>query len=299
MEEQTMKKIFYISLALLALVSCSKTATETGGGQIRFNMSIGSGATKATASEFEDGDAVSLYAVEYDGVTPLPLQIGGNWINNEKLTFDGIDWSSDRTLYWPEGACDFYAFYPYQTSIEIIDKYPFSVSVDQNSVRTPETLGGYEASDLLWASATNVSHGSGTVNLDFHHMMSKVVVRVIKGDKFEGDIPSDIVAHVYNTVTDCKVDWTNGSVEKDAFGAKRTITMKKISNERFEAVLVPQNIEKRTPLIELTMGGIAYLLEYSLSFRAGYCHYIDLTLNTSPDQEMIEISIDAEQGGWN
>ena len=292
-----MKKLIYISLALFALLSCNKTTPEQSDTQIHFRFSLPS--TKATASEFEDGDAVSLYAVEYDGVSRMPLQIGGNWINNEKLSFDGIDWTSARTLYWADGACDFYAFYPYQASIESIAGSPFSVAVDQNSSRTPEALGGYESSDLLWAYAGNVSHSDGTVELDFHHMMSKVVVRVIKGAKFEGEIPDDIVAHVYNTVTDCKVDWAKGSVEKDAFGAKRTITMKKISNERFEAVLVPQNIEKRTPLIELTMGGIAYLLEYSLSFRAGYCHYVDLTLNTSPDQEMIEIAIDAEEGGWD
>ena len=89
-----------------------------------------------------------------------------------------------------------------------------------------------------------------------------------------------------------------GSVEKNAMGAKKTITMKKINNQQFEAVLVPQNIEKKTPLIEVSMGGIAYLLEYSISFRAGYCHNVDLTLNTSPDQEQIEISIDPGEEGW-
>lgn len=292
-----MKKLLYIPAALLLLAACDKTVPEKTDNQIHFRLSIP--ATKATASAFESGDAVSLYAVEYDGATQMPLQIGGNWINNEKITFNGSAWSSARTLYWADEACDFYAFYPYQASVGSVEKYPFSVAADQNSARTAEALGGYEASDLLWAYAENVSHSDGTVNLDFHHMMSKVVVRVFKGDKFEGDIPSDIAAHVYNTVTDCAVDWTKGSVEKDAFGAKSTITMKKVSNERFEAVLVPQNIEKRTPLIELTMGGIAYLLEYSLSFRAGYCHYVDLTLNTSPDQEMIEISIDAETEGWD
>ena len=82
-------------------------------------------------------------------------------------------------------------------------------------------------------------------------------------------------------------------------GARKTITMKKLSNERFEAVVVPQNIERRTPLIEVTMGGIAYLLECSLSFRPGYAHTINLILNTSPDQEKIEISIDAGTGEWN
>lgn len=47
------------------------------------------------------------------------------------------------------------------------------------------------------------------------------------------------------------------------------------------------------------MGGIAYLLEYSFSFRTGYVHYVDLTLNTSPDQEQIEISINPGIDNWN
>lgn len=293
-----MKKLFYMTLALCALCACNKTAPEVSDGTLRFRLSLPSG-TKATASAFEAGDAVSLYAVEYDGAAQMPLQIGGNWINNEKLSFDGTEWSSARTLYWAGGACDFYAFYPYQATIGSVEEYPFSVAADQSSARAGEVLGGYEASDLLWASAQNVSRTDGTVDLSFHHMMSKLVVRVNKGEQFEGEIPDDIVAHVYNTVTDCSVDWAKGSVKKDAFGAKSTITMKKVSNERFEAVLVPQNIEKRTPLIELSMGGIAYLLEYSLSFRPGYCHFVDLTLNTSPDQEMIEIAIDAEEGNWD
>ncbi len=282
---------------MIALASCNRVAPEVSDGQIRFRLSLPE--SKATASAFESGDAVSLYAVAYDGTTQMPLQIGGNWLNNEKLTFNGTAWSAANALYWAAGACDFYAFYPYQASIGSMEKYPFSLAVDQNSARVGDVPGGYEASDLMYASAVNVSRSDGAVDLAFHHMMSKLVVRVVKGPQFEGDIPNDIVAHVYNTVTDCTVDWTKGSVEKDAFGVKNTLTMKKISNERFEAVLVPQNIEKRTPLIELTMGGIAYLLEYSLSFRPGYCHYVDLTLNTSPDQEQIEISIDPGIENWN
>lgn len=292
-----MKKIIYIAFALLAFVSCGKIAPEAVDGRIRFNLSLPG--TKATASAFESGDAVSLYAVAYNGAVQMPLQLGGNWLNNERLSFNGTTWSADRgTLYWPEAACDFYAFYPYQASISSTEKYPFSVAVDQNTAREGNVPGGYEASDLMYANAENLTHSAGSVDLAFRHMMSKIVVAVVKGSKFEGDIPNDIVAHVYNTVTDCTVDWTKGSVEKNAFGAKNTITMKKISNERFEAVLVPQNIEKRTPLIELTMGGIAYLLETSLSFRPGYQHTLTLTLNTSPDQEQIEISIDPGVNPW-
>lgn len=284
-----MKKTLFFLMAVLAIASCTKEQSLEDN-TIKFN--IGFASTRATATAFESGDQISLYAVEYDGATQMPLQVGGNYLNNELLTFDGTDWDAARTLYWSQNACDFYAFYPYQPTIGSIEKYPFQIALDQDGA-------GYEASDLLYASATNVSRTEGAVNLNFNHMMSKIIVNLVKGPNFEGDIPNDVVAHIYNTTTSCNVDWTKGSVEKDAFGSKNTITMKKISNSQFEAVLVPQNIEKRTPLIELSMGGIAYLLEYSLSFRPGYVHTVTVTLNTSPDQEQIEISIDPGVGPWN
>jgi hypothetical protein len=47
------------------------------------------------------------------------------------------------------------------------------------------------------------------------------------------------------------------------------------------------------------MDGIAYLLSYSTSFRPGYQHTITVTLNTSPDQEKIEIELDGDIDDWN
>ena len=174
------------------------------------------------------------------------------------------------------------------------------MALDQNAGPEVSVLGGYESSDLLYASSKNVLRGAdGSVNLSFNHIMSKLVVNIVKGDSFEGEIPDDVTASVYNTVPECIVDWSKGSVQKDPYGSKQTIKMKWVSNDHFEAILTPQNIEKRTPLIEITMGGIAYLLETSLSLRQGYVHTITLTVNTSPDQEQIEISIDPNYGNWN
>ncbi|MBR5035199.1 MAG: fimbrillin family protein [Bacteroidales bacterium] len=283
-----MKRILYIVFALFLICACDKQNNDLN--QIRFN--IGFPATKATSTAFEAGDELSLYAVEYEDGMQMPLQIGGNYLNNEKVVYDGNDWAGARTLYWSDKPCDFYALYPYQAEITSVDQYPFSVAQDQNGT-------GYEASDLLFAKVENVAQSAGVVDLHFKHMMSKCVVEVVKGATFEGVIPDDIVCHIYNTCTSCKVDCVAGTLEKDPFGAKKTITMNKLSNTRFEAVVVPQNIENRTPLIELTMGGIAYLLDYSLSFRPGYVHTITVNVNTSPDQEMIEISIDPGIDDWN
>ncbi|MBO7562646.1 MAG: fimbrillin family protein [Bacteroidales bacterium] len=286
-----MKKLIHIILIGLVAVSCSKSQAPENN-QMEFMFSIGNGATKVTSTAFETGDEVSLYAVEWDGNEQYPIQVSGNYLNNEKITYNGTSWIPQRTLYWSDNPCDFYALYPYQANISSIEKQPFSVALDQSG-------DGYEASDLLYAYAERKSRTDGPVLMQFGHIMSKVVVNLIKGPQFEGDIPNDVEAHVYSTITDCYVNMTSGSIEKDIFANKNTITMKKISNERFEAIIVPQNLEKRTPLIELSMGGIAYLLETSLSFRAGYKHTINVTLNTSPDQEQIEISIDPGVNGWD
>ena len=112
-------------------------------------------------------------------------------------------------------------------------------------------------------------------------------------------MPEDIAVHIYNTVTTAEVDFTHGSLQRYAHGEKNTITMKQLSGDTFAAIVVPQNIERRTPLVEITMSGIAYLLNYSMSFRPGYQHTITITLNSSPEQEKIEISIDGEVGDWN
>lgn len=284
-----MKKTIYFAISMLLLAACGKEPMQELN-VMRFQF--GYPGTRATVSGFEAGDAVSLYAVQWVGGEQHPLQIGGNFLNNEKITFNGSRWNSDRTLYWADTPCDFYALYPYQTGITSVERAPFSLAINQDGA-------GYEASDLLFAYSEKRARADGPVNLAFKHMMSQVKVNLVKGTNFEGEIPNDIVAHIYNTITSCSVNLTTGSVEKDAFGMRETITMHKLDNEHFEAVVVPQNIEKRTPLIELTMGGIAYLLETSLSFRPGYAHTITVTLNTSPDQEQIDISIDPGIDNWN
>lgn len=265
-------------------VSCSKDGASIPSQESAMDFDIVFPSSKASATSFEPGDCISLFAVEQREEEPVPLQIAGNYINNERLSFDGSVWSANKKLYWSDVPCDFYAVYPYQKEISSIEDDAFSLVADQNV--------GYQENDLMFASAKGCSRGDGPVHLQFSHVLSKCNVTIVKGETFEGEIPEDIEVHIYNTVTDVRLDWTKGSAVKDPYGARHTITMRKLDREHFEAIVVPQNIEKRTPLIEVSMGGIAYLLEYSLSFRPGMEHTIRLTVNTSPDQEMIEISID-------
>lgn len=292
-----MKKHLIIITALAALISCQKEGPVDIQRDNQIVFEFGLPATKATAENFEAGNKVSVWAVEYTTDEAPELQIGGNYLNNELLTYDGSTWTG-RTMYWSEKPCDFYAVYPY-IEPSSVESYLFDIAADQNSAETETSLGGYEASDLLFAKADGVKREDGKVSLKFKHLMSKCVVNVVKGPKFEGEFPDDIAVHIYNTVTSADLNLANGSVEKYALGNRKTITMRKVAADKFEAVVIPQNIERRTPLIEISMGGIAYLLEYSLSFKPGYQHVINLTVNTSPDQEKLEIAIDASSDNMN
>lgn len=265
--------------------------------EIRIVASLGNN-TRATLTEFETGDVMSLYAVEYNGDEVANIQTAGNYLNNEILTFNGSEWLPERTLYWSENPCDFYAFYPYRANGPM-NEVLFEVATDQNSPETEEALSGYEASDLMWAKAERVAREDGAVQLSFKHMMSRLVLNIERGPNYEGELPEQIEAHVYNTRTTAIVNWTTGTLQVDPQSEHRTITMRKVDGDTFEAIIVPQFIERRTPLIEVTMEGIAYLLESSASFRPSKQHTFTVTLNTSPDQEKIDINIDGDIDDWN
>ena len=292
-----MKKIFSIlAVATLLMVGCEKGegTSVVNPDEIRFETSI---ATRVAGTAFEEGDTFGLYAVEYDGDVVANLQVGGNYLNNEAVTLTGGIWKPARTLYWSANPCDFYAVYPRQ-NIESMEDVLFHIATDQSTPRTAEALGGYEASDLMWAKAEKVSREDGSVKLAFQHMMSKLVVDIVRGPSYEGELPENIEVHIYNTATTARINWRIGSLEKYLFSENKTIKMKQVDGDSFEAIVVPQFIERSTPLVEVTMDGIAYLLEYDMSFRPGIQHTITVTLNTSPDQEKIEISIDGSTGDW-
>lgn len=294
-----MKKYIALSLIALCAVGCNNSDGDFAPhpNEIHVEASLVN-ATRATLTNFEENDLMSLYAVEYNGEEVAQVQTAGNYINNEAMSYNNGRWQSDRTLYWNDKPCDFYGFYPYQPTGPMSDVL-FEVATDQSTPKSDGVLGGYEASDIMWAKAENVTRNDGTVKLQFNHMMTHVVVDIVRGPGFEGELPKNIDVHIYNTMTSAIVDWRIGSLEAYSQGGRKTIKMRRLDGDTFDAIVVPQFIQRSTPLIEITMEGIAYLLETSMSFRPGKQHTITVTLNTSPDQEMIEISIDGEVGDWN
>ena len=282
-----MKKIFLTLATAVLLCGCSEQESI---GELSNEMQFMGQmpATRVTASAFEQNDQMSVYVTKYEADTPSMLQFSGNYANNVKSTFDGVKWNSSTPVYWSEGKFDVFAFYPYGEPTSVKD-YRFSVALDQSTTRTPEALGGYEASDLLWAKATAVTKAGGIVPLTFSHRMSKLTVKLKKGPEYEGAFPDDIVVRVHNVVCDATVDIASGIVTVDGRATRKSVTANKLALDTYSAIIVPQRMDNKLLLIEIMTKGVSYLVEGRFVFKAGMEHIYTVTLNGNPDQIKIEI----------
>lgn len=115
--------IIYMALTALALASCGEDALPTDetatdkGVEMKLQMSHPSNKAPTAPSYFEAGDKVGLFVSE-DG---KPLEVGGNVVNNEALTFNGNEWTAAKTLYWDEGLYNVYAYHPYIGRVSSIE----------------------------------------------------------------------------------------------------------------------------------------------------------------------------------
>ena len=258
-----------------------------------FSVSYPGVKSRATDTNFEENDKIGLYVAQAD----TPLEIGGNLVNNEALTFDGNTWTSGRTLYWDDGSFNAYAYYPYTQNISSIEDQPFSVSTDQSTAKTATSLGGYEASDLLFANSKGITASAAPISLNFKHIMSKLKIRLIKGEDFEGDMPTTATVYIHNTVPTATIDLQAGVATRYVKGTRQSITAHQDDDFSYSAIIVPQRVDNRMPLIEVVMKGVSYLFESKFQFKPGVEHLVNLTITENPEQ--VKIDIGGEIKGWN
>ena len=285
-----------LALAILGVVACSEeheTAPSQDAKSTPMSFVVTHrGQTRATATAFERDDRIGLYVADVNA----PLELGGNLVNNEALTFDGNKWAASRTLFWDKGSFNAYAYYPYIKGISSITDQPFCVSTDQRTAKTATALGGYEASDLLFATSKNIMASVSPIRLTFKHIMSKLKIRLIKGEDFEGDMPTTATVYIHNTVPTATVDLQAGVATRYVKGTRQTITAHQDGDTSYSAIIVPQRIDNRQPLIEVVMNGVSYLFESKFQFKPGTEHLVNLIISDNPDK--VKIDIGGEIQDW-
>lgn len=293
-----MKKVRFMQMAMLmaamTFTACQNsdvdevTGNVSGQDEIVLDMIYpNSAATRATETAFEKSDKVGVYVTATDAA----LQLGGNEVNNELFTYNGSAWTANRKVYWNKGKHNVYAYYPYSEAVNDVENYSFSVQEDQSTAKN------FTLSDFLWASAKDITASASAVKMQFAHKLSCVVVKLEKGENFEGNIPNDTQVYIYSTVAKANIDLSTGDAAKDDYAGSSSIRCLQKSAAEYTAIVVPQNITTRRPLVEVITGGVSYLMEGKISLKPGYRHTLTVTLDKNP--EKVKIDIGGEIGNWN
>ncbi|MBQ6178364.1 MAG: leucine-rich repeat protein [Bacteroidales bacterium] len=245
--------------------------------------------TRASDNGFAAGDQVGIWAVNYNEDTPGTLTLKDNQATNVRFTFDDSStWTPDYDIYYKDKntKVDIYGIYPYTSAISSIEAQPFEVQEDQSTISAHGSMGGYEASDFLWAKREAVTPSPSTVQLLFQHKMSCVVVALEEGTgfasgEFAGLSQSVLINNVKRNAT---INLATGEVTATGAVPARS-TVPAAYENGFRAIVVPQTVSSASTLFSITLGGTAYTYSegYAFTYVAGKQHNFTVTVDKKAD----------------
>lgn len=300
-----MRKQLILAAAALALAACSNDENlNQNNGPVEIRLSSGievqTRATHNLDKQLADGEEVHVW-VDDAGTSVSPLY------ENNLLTKSGGEdgtLSGGTTMYFPQTGnnVNIYALHGNMTLTgnTFPENTPLThtVAADQRSSIT--TAGqGYQGSDLVYAKSTDVTRNGvpTTVELNFHHLLSKIEVVLIEGDG-DGDF-LDNISTLQVLGTKLNADFTltkagaaygkntenQDGIEVTASGDPTPISLDtgvsdasaEAANQVLnEAIIVPQEIAANTPFIKITLaqngeqGSVfTYNLEKATTFESG------------------------------
>lgn len=216
-----MKKYLAFMLATAFLASCQQEENETVPSSSNNRVTISPVITRATETNFENGDVIGLTITKSDETV---------YASNAQLTFTDGTFAGD-VVWYTEGteASTLTAYYPYNAA-----GVPSSVEVvaDQNS------NNGYAASDFLAAYKTDVLPSTNAVTMTFKHMLSKLLINV---DNESGSAITAIT--LQGSVAKADIDYASLTATPASGAAAMDITAQQVEADKtYRAIVVPQTV---------------------------------------------------------
>lgn len=194
--------------------------------------------TRATETDFENGDAMSITAVNRT-ISGSEMIGSDNYANNVKYVCDGDKFTAGyKPIYqYKKNPYDlvYYAVYPYQESGT--SQFTFNVIANQNS------HSRYSMCDL---SMQKIASKEQSINLSLKHMLCNVEIIITGTNLNTKNISHGRLINMYHTVT---ADQNAQTVTTDFDSAKRyaeiygNVTKNTDTEYRFSAIVAPQTIE--------------------------------------------------------
>ena len=273
---------------LIALTACSTDDTVYGVGQENsddISLVSSMGGMTRSVTELQTNALNTATKVGTFGISGSAAVTNG--INNQyNVTSTGELEAVANDMKWPSdptAKVDIFAYAPYQNSWAANSANSFSVLTDQS------TDAGYLASDLLYASSTNLSKTSSAVVLNFSHKLARINVTLTKGESCTFDLSKSTVS-----IGGTKIGTTlnpstgalgaaSGDVKDVKIGNEVNITA---SGVTAYGVVVPQEMAVGTQFVKIVANGklLSANLSSAVTLEAGKAYNFNAEISSSTEE---------------
>lgn len=262
-----------IFAAAVLAVACSKEEktfvdSQGQGTPVHFNMTVGSmpvsrtvtgdGTAEGTRNvAWRNGDEVGIFV---NGQQPAHVYVyeeAGDGIWKEASETDAI-------YALPGNTYDFHSWYPYNTDVVRLDGTELEASVFADQNRQYGDNSGYDLSDVLLASSTNVNgNDASAVELKFSHAFAMVEVLVSGSDVTVA--PDAVTLRNIRRTASVKPLSKTVTLKEDAPAENvvmcRIEPVKETSGYLFRAIVPAQTINAGEMLLEIGLAGKTYVFK--------------------------------------
>lgn len=266
-------------VAAMVFTACSQDEVESSAAASKTNV-ISLSSKVAMTRAASDVQTTALSTSNQVGV----FVINGNTTiangdNNQHSVGANGDLSTSNVMNYPteeNATVNIYAYAPYASGMALNSDNSFSVSTDQSAE------AGYLASDLLYASATDVVSSNNTVNLTFAHKLSQLQIAI--NNEANIDLSNATV-----TIAGTKIATTFNPSTGAIGGATGEATAIKAATGNVSsvyAIVVPQEIAAGTELVKIVAAGKQYIAKLinaaTLAGSKAYRFTVKLSSSESP-----------------
>lgn len=284
---------YYILATCVAAVLCTACNNEQDldspsakqGKQV--NFVINGLVTRTTTSdnnttEFVVGDRIGIYATKGASGSNAAHQVGPDGTltaePGEGIFFNGL---GDNTA-------DFYAYYPY-TEQNTAGQVDFSVGTDQST----EAL--FNANDFLTSeSLDNSVNTEGNIALSFQHRLALVQLEVVLAAGVSA--PDSVLLN--NCLTSVSWKYKDGSLTTGGNAANIKMWGKSVDGLTYWALVPPQTIASKTPLLTLSADDKTFIFTTSGNIDLAANRIKKFKIGIGADGKMVIFSTDLTVGAW-
>lgn len=277
-------KTKFIAISLLAYTCIACTNNEDlqidNKMEARVSASIGSMATRASGTQWDNGDAIGITGGIYTDIRYV--YSNGSWT---------VDEASDPIFFQTPGDVDFTAYYPQGAETANI-----TITAEQQSTAPDEQTGFTPQSqiDFLYGTGTGGVSTGGKVDFSFSHRMSRLVLNFTGSDVDLADLSEYTLSGLSMTgsfdtaIGEAKATDSASDLKMDATG----ITSSSL-------ILFPQAVTEAT--LKVVLGGQNYTATLTFpkanavqGLESGYSYKYNVTIK----KDVLTVS-SATINNWN